>query len=171
MPALPERLINFKCYNEAAELLGVTTVDLPQLQAMTDTVKGAGIAGEIDSPTIGHYQAMSMTVNFRTYHGDTGLLADPHAHVLEFRGSIQQTNTGTGLIETVPMRVLTRAKPTSTSLGTGDVSAAMDSSVEFSVDYILVELNGKTRFEYDPLNFICRINDVDVLASVRDDIS
>ena len=59
--SIPERLINYRVYNEANALMGMATVDLPELQAMSDTVSGAGIAGEIDSPVLGHYQAMSST--------------------------------------------------------------------------------------------------------------
>ena len=37
-----ERLVNFRVYNEGNDLLGVATVDLPELSAMSDTVSGAG---------------------------------------------------------------------------------------------------------------------------------
>lgn len=45
---VPERLINYRVYNESNALLGIATVDLPEIQAMSDTVSGAGIAGEVD---------------------------------------------------------------------------------------------------------------------------
>ena len=47
---VPERLVNFRVYNEGNDLLGVATVDLPSIEAMSDTVSGAGIAGEVESP-------------------------------------------------------------------------------------------------------------------------
>lgn len=40
---MPERLVNFKVYNSGNDLLGIATVDLPELEAMSDTVSGAGI--------------------------------------------------------------------------------------------------------------------------------
>lgn len=64
--SIPERLINYRVYNESNALMGMATVDLPELQAMSDTVSGAGIAGEVDSPVLGHYRAMSSTFNWRT---------------------------------------------------------------------------------------------------------
>ena len=138
MPAIPERLINFNCYSEAGRLLGLTTVDMPQLQAMTDTVKGAGIAGELNEPTLGHYQALSATVHFNTANIDMNYL-----------------------------RVLMRCKPTNSQIGNADVSAAMDSQVEFSVDRLLISVDGTPTVDYDPLNFICNIGGVDILAGAR----
>ena len=52
---VPEKLINFRVYLDGNNLIGVADVELPSIEAMTETVKGAGIAGEIDSPTLGHF--------------------------------------------------------------------------------------------------------------------
>ena len=35
------------------------------------------------------------------------------------------------------------------------------------VIYILIEVNGKKKFELDKLNFVYKVNDVDLLAKVR----
>ncbi len=43
---VPEKLINFRVYEDGDDLVGVADVTLPTLDAMTETVKGAGIAGE-----------------------------------------------------------------------------------------------------------------------------
>ena len=43
---IPERLINFNIYKDGIRgVLGVADVELPSLEAMTDTLTGAGIAG------------------------------------------------------------------------------------------------------------------------------
>lgn len=44
---VPERLIAFRVYGEGNDLLGTANVTLPTIEPMTDTVTGAGIAGEI----------------------------------------------------------------------------------------------------------------------------
>ena len=61
-----ERLVNFRVYNEGNDLLGVATVDLPELSSMSDTVSGAGIAGEVESPVLGHFGSMETTLTWRT---------------------------------------------------------------------------------------------------------
>ena len=167
MPAIPERLINFNCYTEAGRLVGVTTVDMPQLQAMTDTVKGAGITGELNEPTLGHYQALSATVHFNTANVDMNYLISPMPHILVFMGAMQYVDQGTGEHVTKALRVLMRCKPTNSQIGNADVSAAMDSQVEFSVDRLLISVDGTPTVDYDPLNFICNIGGVDILAGAR----
>lgn len=47
---VPEKLINFRVYNNGADLVGSADVTLPKLNAMTQTVKGAGIAGKLIPP-------------------------------------------------------------------------------------------------------------------------
>ena len=39
--SIPERLINYRVYNESNALMGMATVDLPEIQAMSDTVPGS----------------------------------------------------------------------------------------------------------------------------------
>lgn len=56
---VPERLINFRVYNDGNVLLGVATVDLSSIEAMSDTVSGACIGSEIESPILGHFSSMT----------------------------------------------------------------------------------------------------------------
>ena len=57
---VPEKLINFRVYENGNDLIGIADVTLPKVDYMTETVKGAGIAGEIDSPVKGHYSSMEV---------------------------------------------------------------------------------------------------------------
>ena len=79
---VPERLINFRVYAEGNDLLGVANVELPSLEAMSDTVSGAGIAGEVESPILGHYGSMTTTFTWRTISADLTRLAEQKAHAL-----------------------------------------------------------------------------------------
>ena len=71
-----EKLISFRVYNDARDCIGIATVDLPEIQAMSDTVSGAGIAGEVDSPVLGHYQSMTMTLHWRSMEPQAAALAE-----------------------------------------------------------------------------------------------
>ncbi|WP_232618982.1 phage major tail tube protein, partial [Acetomicrobium sp. S15 = DSM 107314] len=84
---IPEKLINFRVYLDGTDLLGVADVDLPNLEGLTDAVRGAGIAGEIDSPALGHYSPMTLGLNWRTVTGTVTHLAAPIEHHLVLRGS------------------------------------------------------------------------------------
>ena len=85
--SIPERLVNFRVFNDNKDLLGIATVELPEISAMTDTVSGAGIAGEVDSPVLGHFGSMTCTLTWRTIEGDVLSLAKQQSHTLEVRGS------------------------------------------------------------------------------------
>ena len=47
MNVISEKLINFRVYAENSELLGLADVTLPTLEAKSETISGAGIAGEV----------------------------------------------------------------------------------------------------------------------------
>lgn len=62
---IPDRLTNFTGFRNGSEYLGVVDVDLPDLESLTETISGAGIPGEFESPLIGHFGSMVTTLNWR----------------------------------------------------------------------------------------------------------
>ena len=112
---VPERLINFRVYNDGNDLLGVANVDLPSIEAMSDTVSGAGIAGEVESPILGHFGSMTATFTWRTITPELAKLANQKAHALDLRGSQQVYDAALGEYSSVPVRVSLRATPKSIS--------------------------------------------------------
>lgn len=164
---VPERLINFRVYAEGNDLLGIANVELPSLEAMTDTVSGAGIAGEVETPILGHYGSMTLTLSWRTISADLTRLAVQKAHALDLRGVMQEHNASTGEFEKVPVRISVRAIPKNVELGSFEVGAATDSSSEFEVTYIKIVVNNREVVEIDKYNFIAKFDGEDKLADVR----
>lgn len=167
MNQIPEKLINFRVYEGGVDLLGVADVELPSLEAMTDTVKGAGIAGEVDSPVLGHYGSMTCKLNWRTVVRSTLHLAQPKAHSLDLRGATQVHNAGSGEFRVSPLKVIIRGMPKTTELGKLDVGTTAEASNEFEVTYIKVFIDGQAVLEIDKYNYICVIAGVDYLRDVR----
>lgn len=163
----PEKLTSFRVYKDGKDMLGVADVNLPDLEAMTDTIKGAGIAGEVDSPVLGHYGPMALTLNWRTISGDVLELAKPQAHHLELRAAIQVYDAGTGKYTAVAQKIVVKAVPKKTGLGKMDVGSAQDTGSEFEVNYIKIFMDEIEKLEIDKFNFICRINGEDILADTR----
>ena len=89
MANVPEKLINFKVYQDGNDLVGIADVQLPSLDAMTETVKGAGIAGEFDSPVLGHFGSMETVLNWRTLEKRNIMLAMQTGVNLDLRGAQQ----------------------------------------------------------------------------------
>lgn len=165
---IPEKLINFKTYLSGnPNLAGMADVTLPDIEQMAETIEGAGIAGAIDSITPGHTSAMNLTINFRTVTQSNISFAAPKCYELEFKGAIQETDPSTRKIEVIPLSVAVRAYPKKTGLGKLAVSKTMDTTVDFTVDYLKIERKGKTHIEIDKLNMIYIVDGYDYLSEVR----
>jgi hypothetical protein len=164
---VPEKLINFRVYRDGTDLLGTSDVELPALEAMTDTVKGAGIAGEVESPILGHYGSMGLTLNWRTVTSNAVTLAQPKAHQLDLRGAMQVYDASNGEYKSVPLKCVVKATPKNTQLGNMEVGATQDAVSEFEVSYLKLSIDNQEKIEIDKYNFICVIDGTDYLADVR----
>lgn len=167
---VPERLINFKVYNNSNDLLGVANVELPEIEAMSDTVSGAGIAGEVESPILGHYSSMTTTLSWRTIEKAAMTLAAQKSHAVEIRGSQQIYDAANGVYSTAPVRVSMRITPKTVSLGSFEPGATTDTEQEFEVLYLKVFINDKAVLEIDKYNYVAKFGDEDLLQSVRADL-
>jgi len=57
MGMVDQAVINFACYEDAKDFLGLASVTLPDVDFIVTTVSGAGIAGNVEAPIIGHMNA------------------------------------------------------------------------------------------------------------------
>ncbi len=169
MNPVPEKLISYRVYlGGGDDLLGVADVQLPDLEPLTETVKGAGIAGEVESPVLGHFSSMNLVINWRTIEKPVAVLSQPKAHALDMRGSQQVYDAAAGEYKTIPVRVVVRAVPKKTGIGKFEVGATTDTSNEFEVIYIKMYVNGRRELEIDKYNYICFIaGGIDYLSGIR----
>ena len=166
----PDKTINYRIYIEDEMLIGTGTVELPELAYMTDTLSGAGIAGEVDTPTLGHMQSMSMTVNFRTINTEMFPVLNVDGRTLTLRSSQQIYTTENGATGTQAVKIVAKTLPKTISLGSLEPGAETGSSIELELTYLKVEIAGETKIEIDKFNFKCQIGDKDLLESVRKDL-
>ncbi|MBA2943213.1 phage major tail tube protein [Paenibacillus sp. CGMCC 1.16610] len=171
MKQIPEKVTGYSVYHEGSTFLGVADVTLPSLESLSETIKGAGIAGEVDSPTIGHFSSMTCTLNWRTIDPTAIRLAAPKAHALDFRASQQTYDTQTGAYLPIGAKVSVRAIPKKFDFGKLESGATTDSSSEFEVIYLKATVDGKTVVEIDKYNYICIIDGVDYLAAIRQQLA
>ena len=167
---IPERLSNFTVYREGSEYLGVSDIVLPTLEALTDTVSGAGIAGEIDSPTLGHFGSLTVTLNWRTVQTETIRLLQQRSHALDFRGAIQVYDSANGTYRSSGVKVSVRGMPKGGTLGNMQPSSTMEASNELEVTYIKITIDGREVLELDKYNFIYRVDGFDALAQMRNQL-
>lgn len=167
MSKVDELVVNYAIYEDATEHLGTTEVTLPDLEYMTEELQGAGIAGTVEEIIMGHLNAMTTTLNFRTVTKSAVSLMTPTVHKIDLRVAQQQMNMRTSQTNISAVKHIMKVKPKKTSLGKVASASTADVSGEYAVSYYAMYLEGKKVTEIDPLNFVCIINGVDYLKEVR----
>jgi hypothetical protein len=167
---IPQILNNFRAYADDGALLGTVDVELPELEAITEEIKGAGIAGTADMPIQGHYGALTLKLNWRTTTDAQLAMTAPKAHKIELRGSVQTYDSTNGTYATTPLKIVTKAIPKKTPLGKLASGEKMDAGNEFEVIYLKILLADKEWIELDKFNFIFKVDGKDYLESVRTDL-
>ncbi|MER1986577.1 MAG: phage major tail tube protein [Solibacillus sp.] len=167
MNQLDQFLTNYAVWESATNWIGAADVELPSFEALTETLKGSGLAGEVNVPVKGHYGAQTLKINFRTLSPDAVRLSETKAHALDFRGSQQIFDAGQGIYIDQSVVVKTRCVPINFSPGKFSTGASTETANEFEVHYIKIIIGDKVWREFDKFNFVSIINGVDELATVR----
>lgn len=166
---VPEVINNYNVYSNGNVLVGVSgSVELPSFDAITEEVSGAGILGTYETSIPGFYSSMSQEVPFRILDNDIFSLMNPNELVdLTFRASAQSTVKSTGALDYKGMRIVERGRLKSFAPGKYEQGKTMDASVTLELLYILIEIDGETKLEYDKLNSVFVVNGNDLLEKVR----
>ena len=170
MSVVPEKSINFAVYLEGRDLLGMAEGTIPQLEAMTSEVKGAGIAGTIDSIVLGHFNSTKLSLTWRTVTDDFMKLYRHMTNTIELRASLQRYDSALGVYLTEPLYVYLKATTKSSTPGNLVVGDNMDTQTEFEITYMKIFVNNKECVELDKYNYIYKVDGIDYLAAVRADL-
>ena len=166
MARVDEVISNFAVYEDAVEFLGMSEATLPEVENVAEEMSGSGIGGKLESIVLGHVEAMTLTLNFRTVTAAAIKLAEPRLHRLDLRAAQQEQNTRTGIIETRSVKHILRVKPKKFSPGKLAAASAADASGEYAVYYYAINIDGVKKIEIDPLNFIYIINGIDYMKDI-----
>jgi len=168
---IPDKLINFNVYDEGEKLVGIASeVTLPSLEGMTETVSGAGIAGEFESATPGHFGSMTTEITFKTIFDKAFSLMKPGGKTLTLRGSQQFNDFAGGGIQSRALKIVMKVIPKTLDLGKMAVSAMTETKNTLEVLYVKVIENDKEILELDKLNFIFKLNGEDILGPIQSQI-
>lgn len=167
MPKIDDSVINFAVYEDGTEHLGMAEVTLPEISNITNEVKGAGINGTYESVVIGHIEAMTLTLNFRTFTKSAVKLAAPGLHQIDLRAAQQSTDSATQKKKVAKVKHVMKIE--SKKLAPGKVAPASpaDASGEYPVSYWAAYIDGEKVLEIDILNFIYFADGTNYLADVR----
>lgn len=158
---------NFAVYEDATEYYGMAEVTLPEITQISEEVKGAGIAGTFDGTFVGHLEAMSLTLNFRSVTTDAIKLAEPRKHQLDLRAAQQSWDNSTGRYVQQAVKHVLVVNPKKFAPGKLAPASSAEASGEYPVTYYATYIDGEKVLEIDILNFIYYVNGVDYLEDVR----
>ena len=163
-----DELVNsYDIYEDGERYLGTASVTLPTLNNVTQTISGAGLAGNSEVPAVGHPDTMTMTVNYRVTTPESIQLSEPRRHTIELRIAQQNEDPINNEIGARSEKHVMVVLPKSHNLGTAAPAAPSNGSGEYIVRYWATWLDGVKVREIDPFNFKYEVNGTDYLAPYR----
>ena len=164
----PAQLINFEVYDETGtRFLGVSTVDLSELKNKTYSLSGAGIAGEIEMPTIGFFESITTTFNWHNITEQGFMFLRQRSVDFIIYGAAELYDISDGQMRARQIKIEMRGLPKNMSLGSFKPAEGTETKNEVEIIYIKISVGGTVIAEIDKFNYKCIINGVDYLAEVK----
>ena len=165
---IPEKLNDFRMFvNDSPELKANSDVELPEINFLTQTVSGAGIQGEYESPNYTHLESMKAVINWRLMCDEITEFLKPQTLKIDLRAANQVYNNISGQHEFTVTRAVIKGIPLKNAPGTLSKGAQYDGSTEVEVLYMKLEYEGKVLIEFDKINYIYKVGEVDYSAPLR----
>lgn len=171
--SIPDKTNNYNVYTGTAtaanKLVGVTDeTTLINLQNMSETINLAGMAGEIDSPTVGQYQSMEITISFSNIAKSSLEVAAQDNIPLIFRSAQEfinpENSTKSFKNRTITLRGMTK----SINFGVLKKSGYGKPSITKEVVYYKEVIDGEVVTEIDKFNGKAIIGGVDQTKDILD---
>ena len=168
MTVRPEQIKNFRVYESGSNVsFGMATVQLPSMEAVTNEIKGAGIAGAYTAPVVGHYGPLTTTVNFYASSPAIKSLYSGQYKMFDLRVAEQRHDDSTGSKDVSGVKYLVAGTITKLDLGAVEGGASADGSFDLDTTIFAVYQDGVELQYLDKINYIYRINGTDVLEAER----
>ena len=153
---IPNHVANYSIFLGGRRLIGLADVTLPNLQNLTDELKGSGIFGAIDMPVQAHFQAYSVVLKWLTIDDDAVFATIQDGAQLHAWSAVQQHDSGTNRITHAGWRYVMGTAPKSFNLGKLEVGTKGELESEYELINLRVLHDDKVMFEVDKENAVCR---------------
>jgi phage tail tube protein FII len=153
---IPNVVANYSIFKDGRRLIGLADVTLPNLQNLTDSLKGSGIFGEIDMPVQAHFQPYSVTLNWLTIIDDAVFATIQDGAQLHAWVAQQMHDSGTNRIIHQGWRYIMGTAPKSFNLGKLEVGTKGEAVSEYELISLRVLRNDRIVVEIDKENGVCR---------------
>ena len=164
---VPEKALNFAVYTEFGELYGLAEGTLPNVELMTSEVKGAGIAGVLESPGIGQIGSVTCELTWRNRTRNWSNLIIPTAHILDMYSAEVDFDAGLGIYITRSVHLFMRAVTKGYDAGKLAVSESTETKTTHEIYVMKLDIDNAEQFMIDKFNYIYRIKGIDYMQGVR----
>ena len=152
---IPDKVAKFNAYSNAGK------VDTPEFKMKTSTMSGAGVGGEIDSPTPGQWESTEHEIPFALFDNDVAYLLQQGMNVnITYRGAMQVALRSGGYA----MRQLRIVEG---GMVKGFKGGSLEASVTIEVVRYKMECGAEELIAVDKLNDVYRVNGNDMLAAIN----
>lgn len=138
---------------------------LPSLETQTSEIKGAGILGSIDMPSVGTLGNLTFSINLRSVNKNSHMLLKPGVVKIEVRGAIEVD--GDKGIEIKKFKAFLTAQNKKYDPGKIENGNTMDGSAEWTVTRYSLIVDGVEVLLIDKKNMVYKVNGIDYLAELR----
>ena len=139
----------------------------PSLEMLTDTIKGAGIMGEIDLPTIGQLGSLEVEIAFKKSNKKAIEMFSQKSHEIESRWVSDSIDSSNASLKTDANKEIIKGIPKKLDLGSIETNTANEVSLALEVLYYQYIVNGESLIEIDKLNNVMKILGVDYAKAIR----
>jgi len=167
----PQTIVAYDVYyGEGAEsrLIGVVDAELPNIQTMTQEMKGAGLAGTIDVPVVGQVQPLSCKLTWRTATDDVALLISPKPHKLTLYAVVQSLKSDDVAFELTQQMIEMLVIPKNINIGKFATAEVQGLETEFSVYTLDWKFGNTTMCKINILSGVYQVGDINFYQKVLD---
>lgn len=173
MPKYGSKTVNYSIYhkqnNRMVALGDTTSLQLPSIEYQSDSMKGAGIMGEIDMPSASP-GGMSFSVSLRVDGEEAAALGAPSVQELEVRWVTDRLDSSGMKLGVDAHKAIIKGYTKKFDPGKVESGAAQDASIDVEVFYYKKVLNGNAIVEVDKLNGVLMIGGIDYYKQVKDNL-
>lgn len=165
---IPDKNLAFRIYGSEDKVLkGVATLDLPSITMVSNTLKGGGIAGEIDSPALGQVQSMELGINWQNLCDDSVRTMKGTVQKFTCYVARQEYDETDGELSKSGIKIAVRGHCKSFEPGNIEQGSGSDGSSKFELTYLKIYNDSTVMIEIDKLNYKFVVDGQDQLAEVR----
>lgn len=167
---IPTLLNNFNTYASGHKYVGVSSeTTLPNFEYLTETLEGAGIAGDIEEAVEGCFGSLESETSFQNI-GEEYFHFLTQTGIVTYRGSMQVLNTATQTNDFEGIVVTTKGRVKSFDLGTLKRGGKGEPKIVRELTYVKITIGGQNVLELDKFNMVWKLYGVDLLQKVRSQI-